>query len=116
MTPAAMSLLADLRSAGMELAPQPDGRLNVKPRELLTPERRQAILTHKTALLAALALEQRIREMGTRWGYDADDLAQALAGACENPAGWLAAAEQDEQMHELSLQAGRNGVSGRKWP
>ncbi len=109
MTPAAMSLLADLRTAGMELAPRPDGRLNVKPRELLTPQRRQAILEHKPALLAALVLEQRIQQMAARWSYDADDLTEALAGARTNPAGWLAAVEQDEQLHVSSHPAGRPG-------
>jgi len=112
MTPAAMSLLADLRLAGMELTSRPDGRLNVKPRELLTPERRQAILVHKPALVAALALERRLREMAARWGYHADDLTEALAGVRTNPVGWLAAVEYDEELHASSRPAARPGDEG----
>lgn len=117
-------LLAELRAKGLRLTPQPDGRVHVAPRELLTAELRARIVAAKPGLHAVLEaerhaageLERRIREMATRWKYDADDLAEALAGARANPAGWLAAVEQDERMHELSRRAGRLGLQVRQRP
>lgn len=53
----ALELLADLRAVGLALTPDGDG-LRVSPRSKLTEARRQAILTHKRELLAALEAEQ----------------------------------------------------------
>ncbi len=122
MSAPAIALLAELRTKGLHLTPQPDGRVHVTPLELLTAELRARIIAAKPGLHAALEaerhaaahLERRIRYMAARWKYDANDLAEALAGARMNPAGWLAAVEQDEQMHEVSRQAGRRRMSGRQ--
>ena len=44
------------------------------------------------------ALEASIRAMARRWGYDAEDLGIALAGAKLDPAGWLAVVEANEAL------------------
>lgn len=43
-------------------------------------------------------MKRRIRAMSDRWGYDDDDLHLALAGAGQDPAGWLAVVEADEAL------------------
>ena len=52
------------------------------------------------------ALAERIRAMGARWQYSPEDLADALSAAHIDPAGWLAAAEQDEAFHLTATRAG----------
>jgi hypothetical protein len=95
----------------MEVAPSDlPGKVHVQPLSALTPARRQAILTLKSELLAVLDLEQRIRDMGTRWNYSPDDLADALASAAADPAGWLMAVVADE---ELTAKCKRAGL---RWP
>lgn len=105
MTPAAVALLAELRAAGLHLEPSAGDKVHVRPLELLTPERRQAILSNKPALRAVLTLEQRIRSMADRWQYTDADLAEALEGAAADPAGWLAAVQDDEELTAKCLRA-----------
>lgn len=93
-----LSLLADLRAAGLNLTPTADGRVNVTPRERLTPTLRGRILDNKPALLAALDLERRIREMAQRWGYSAEDLTETLELAQQDPARWLTCVAADERL------------------
>ena len=75
-------------------------------RELLTPERRQVIVSHKLAILAALDLERRIRAMASRWHYAPDEVVDALEAARANPAGWLSAVTQDAERAALFERAG----------
>lgn len=106
MTPALLSLLRDLRAAGLELEPRGHQDIHVQPRTALTPERRQLILMHKAELLATLDLEARIRAMAARWQYSPDDLAEAFTAASTDPAGWLVAVDQDEKFHRNACRAG----------
>jgi hypothetical protein len=113
MTPAAMNLLVELRAAGMEVSPSHlPGKVHVQPLSALTAEHRQAILTHKPAILAALDLEQRILAMAGRWQYTDDDLTHALTEALDHPAWWLACVEADEQHHDGCARAGVPSASG----
>lgn len=43
------------------------------------------------------ALESRIRAMGNRWNYAAEELAQVLEAARADPEGWLAVVDADER-------------------
>jgi hypothetical protein len=69
-------------------------------------------LPRKSGKFGALgsALTERIRQMGERWQYSPEDLAQALDAARADPAGWLASVEWDEQLHR---KCGRTGL---RWP
>jgi hypothetical protein len=107
VTPEAMSLLAVLRSAGLSLEARDGGTVRVRPSELLTPERRHAILSNKGAILAALELTRRVRAMAARWQYAADELTEALESSFANPAAWLLAVEADEKSAEQSARAGK---------
>jgi len=51
-----------------------------------------------TAWLATISrdLEAGIRAMAGRWGYSDDDLAEALAGARRDPAGWRRVVDTDD--------------------
>jgi len=104
-------LLACLQTAGLTVSRNGD-QLIVAPRGRLTDELRHAIRAAKPKLLWALTpdrgitpapvrtsleLEQRIRIMARRWGYSAEELAEALAGAQSDPEGWLAWTERDER-------------------
>jgi hypothetical protein len=99
-------LLADLRAAGLSLTPTPDGRVNVTPRERLTPSLRGRILDNKPALLAALDLERRIRDMAQRWRYSPDDLTETLEAARQDPARWLTCVAADERLTSTLERAG----------
>lgn len=109
-----LSLLAELRAAGLHLAPLPGGQVNVSPAKCITPEIRARIVRRKPELLAALALEaeliERVRDMAARWKYTEEELGEALALAYADPAGWLRSVMADEQ-HEA--RAARNGCA---WP
>lgn len=48
-------------------------------------------------IIEQLWLEQRIRAMAARWGYSAEEVAEALAGAQSDPKSWLAWTEGDER-------------------
>lgn len=96
MTPAAVTLLQELRAAGLELESVGTGALGIKPKVALTPDRRRAVLEHKPELLAVLNLEHRVKAMAARWHYDSDELADALKRAHADPAGWLLAVVMDE--------------------
>lgn len=50
----AASLLADLQAAGLRVRLGDDGRLMVSPPALLTPERREAIASHRAGLVSLL--------------------------------------------------------------
>lgn len=105
MTPAAMSVLAELRAAGLRLeAVDPDG-VHVRPLGLLTPERRRLIVANKPAIRAALDLERRIRAMAARWEYAPEELEWALEDAQRNPAGWLNCCAADEELTTKSRNA-----------
>ncbi len=106
----AVPLLIQLQHAGLTVTRTGD-QLIVAPRERLTDELRDAIREAKSQLLSAvepakgaslpttlatLHLEQRIRLMAKRWGYSAEELAEALAGAKSDPQGWLVWTERDE--------------------
>ena len=96
-----LSLLADLRAAGLSLTPAPDGRVTVTTREGLTSVLRGRILNNKPALLAALDLERRIRGMAKRWRYSAEDLTETLEAAQQDPAQWLTCVAADERLAGL---------------
>jgi hypothetical protein len=106
----ATSLLTCLHTAGLTITRTGD-QLVVAPRERLTDDLRNAIRDAKPQLLSVLApnpslgqrpgptshnLEQRIRLMAKRWGYSAEELAEALAGAKSDSQGWLVWTERDE--------------------
>lgn len=109
-----LHLLTELRAAGLRLAPLDDGRVHVGPPERITPEIRARIVSRKPALLAALAFElelaERIRAMGARWQYCADDLAEAMTLAHADPVTWLQMVAADEQ------HAARAARAGCPWP
>lgn len=74
-----------------------------------TPATDQTRNTHATAAAGHVqalhpghgnpaSLKRRIRSMADRWGYDDDDLSLALAGAEQDPAGWLSVVEADEAL------------------
>ena len=44
-------------------------------------------------------LQRRIRAMGERWRYTADDLEMVLGWASEDPAAWCLAVQHDEAIH-----------------
>jgi hypothetical protein len=50
----------------------------------------------ENSLLSA-ALDSRISAMARRWGYSAEELAEALTGAHSDPLGWIAWTERDER-------------------
>jgi hypothetical protein len=58
----ALDLLAELGAIGLALTREGDS-LRVRPLYKLTPTRRQAILTHKSALLAALDAQCAARDL-----------------------------------------------------
>jgi len=89
-------LLAELRHAGLTVLLDGD-RLFVSPRDRLTEDLRQRIRAEKGELLAAVRLDGRVRAMATRWGYTPEELAEALAAASSDPAGWLLWTEKDER-------------------
>jgi hypothetical protein len=101
-----MTLLANLRAEGLHLEARGAGKLHVQPREALTPARRQAILAHKPALLAALGLEARIRAMAVRWDYAPAELVWALNAAAAEPAVWLDCVVADEESAAKQKRAG----------
>lgn len=101
-----MFLLRRLRDAGLSLEAGSSSTLRVRPRALLTPEHRQAILSEKQSILAALNLEQRINAMAARWRYAPEELNEALTQAGANPEAWLRAVEDDEKQAALSVQVG----------
>ena len=95
----AVSLLVQLQHAGLTVTRTGD-QLIVAPRDRLTDELRDAIREAKTQLLSALEsdngaslptvpatlhLEQGVRLMAKRWGYSAEELAEALTGAKSDP-------------------------------
>lgn len=105
------SLLVSLQTAGFRVSRIGD-KVRVEPRDRLTDELRNAIRAAKPKLLSALTqvsdanrspvptipdLAQRIRLMARRWGYSAQELAEALTGAQSDPLGWLAWTERDER-------------------
>lgn len=51
-------------------------------------------------------LERRIRAMAKRWRYTPAELAEVLALARENPAGWLRAVALDERREDEFRRAG----------
>ena len=92
-------ILARVQAAGIRL--RVDGeQLLASPRARLTDELRALIRMHRGELLQALnrsSLENRIRVMGEWWRYPPEDLAYALAGAADDPAGWFELVTVDEQ-------------------
>jgi len=75
MDPAA--LLFQLQDQGLCFGVTPEGRLQVGPRALLTPERRDLIQTHRAGLIEALALLE-----------DAAEFYEERAGILEHEAGF----------------------------
>jgi hypothetical protein len=57
-------------------------------------------------LTLAPDLERRIRAMAKRWRYTDAELAEVLALARENPAGWLRAVALDERREDEFRRAG----------
>lgn len=98
----ATPLLARLRDAGLSVSRNGD-QLVVVPRQRLTDDLRAAIRNEKMELLAALEneqvlpdLETRIRTMAKRWGFSAEELADELARASNDPTRALLWVEHDE--------------------
>ena len=98
----ACALLTQLVDAGLTVSRDGD-QLIVTPRDRLTDELRASIRKRKVELLAAINptiqpdLNARVRKMAKRWGYTADELQEALAGAQSDPQGWMAWTERDER-------------------
>jgi hypothetical protein len=96
------AFLTKLINAGLSVSRDGD-HLIVAPRDRLTDELRATIRQRKDELLTALnpvekpSLDERIRNMAQRWGYSADELQEALAGARSDPQGWMAWTECDER-------------------
>lgn len=107
-----MSILAELRGAGLHLEAKDGGTVHVRPQELLTPAHRRAILSHKPDILAASDLERRIQAMALRWHYTADELAEALECSRGSPAAWLLAVKVDEERADLCRQIRHDYPSG----
>lgn len=105
-----LRLLAEIQAAGLSVDSPGAGRVRVAPAERLTPELRARIVASKPALLSALALARRIRAMGDRWQYTAEDLTYALEDAQARSETWLACCEWDEQIHDKARRA------GMRWP
>jgi hypothetical protein len=100
-----MMLLAELRAQGLCLEPREGGRVHVTPRERITATLRARIVNRKPELLAALDLARRIRVMGARWDYTADDLTWALDAAERDPAAWLIGCAADEAQANTAARA-----------
>ena len=93
-----LTLLSRLRGRGITLSVTENGALRIEaPEGTLSPDVREWFRQRKPELIAALTLEQRIRNMAARWEYSPEELAVALAGAASDPATWLAGVAWDEQ-------------------
>jgi hypothetical protein len=111
MSAPTVALLAELRGHGLRLSVGGDERVHVAPRAAITAELDAVIRANKAALLNALLAEQRqyadlprrIQAMGHRWRYTVQELDEALAGARDDPAGWLRLCEMDEARLQAPL-------------